>query len=185
MKDVRDVPGTAPRIALVKAVLAVVQDDAPKAVEIASDGLLNHPEELALFLPLLQEILLTTGQFSRTVPILERACQSESAPPSMWVDLALLYEKVGDRDRALRFLETKAGRPAFTPDAAAPYLRQLVGDDGDTDFARLWRMLAMPVPPRGWSCRDCGRRDERIRWFCPDCLAFHSYRAGEPDGPEA
>jgi len=185
VKDVREIPGTEPRAALVRAVLAVVQDDAPKAVEIASQGLLDHPAELGIFLPLLQEILLTTGQFSRTVPILERACQAENAPPSLWVDLALLYEKVGDRDRALRFLETKSGRPAFTPDASAPYLRQLVADAPDTDFARLWRMLAMPVPPRGWTCRACRRRDERVRWFCPACLGFHTYRPGPAPAAEA
>ena len=185
LKDVKNIEGTEPRVALVKAVSAVIQDDAPRAVELASDGLLNHPEELGIFLPLLQEILLGTGQFSRTVPILERSCQAENAPPSLWVDLALLYEKVGDRDKALRFLETKAGRPSFTPDAAAPYLRQLVADAPDTDFARLWRMLAMPVPPKGWTCTKCGRADERVRWFCPACLGFNTYRAGAPDGAEA
>ena len=185
IKDVKNIDGTEPRAALVRAILAVVQNDAPRAVELASEGLLNHPEELGIFLPLLQEILLGTGQFSRTVPILERSCQAENAPPSLWVDLALLYEKVGDRDKAMRFLETKAGRPSFTPDAAAPYLRQLVADAPDTDFARLWRMLAMPVAPRGWTCQDCGRKDERVRWFCPACRGFHTYLPGSPDTAEA
>ena len=70
-------------------------------------------------------------------------------------------------------------------DAAAPYLRQLVAAAPDTDFARLWRMLAMPVAPRGWTCQDCGREDERVRWFCPACRGFHTYLPGTPDTTEA
>jgi len=181
LKDVRGIPGTDPRTALVKAVLAVVQNDAAKAVTLASEGLLNHPQELAIFLPILQEILLGTGQFARTVPILERSCQSDDAPPSLWIDLALLYEKVGERGRALQFLESKSGRSNFTPDAAAPYLRQLVSDAPDADFARVWNMLSMPTTARGWTCTDCGRVDERVRWFCPSCLGFHTYCPGSPE----
>ncbi len=178
LKDVRNLPGTQSRSALVRAIMAAVANDAGAAVSIASDSLLDSPEELDVFLPLLQEVLLQSGQFARSLPILERACQTENAPPSLWIDLAMLYEKLGHRDKALRLLENKAGRKQFTPDAAAPYLKMLVDDVPDSDFAKVWKMLSMPSGPSGWGCRKCGRRDERIRWFCPSCLGFHTYGAG-------
>lgn len=178
LKDVKDIAGTQSRIALVRAIMAAVDNDAATAVSIASDSLLDSPEELDVFLPLLQEVLLQSGQFARSLPILERACQSENAPPSLWIDLAMLYEKLGNRDKALSLLETKAGRRRFTPDAAAPFLKMLVEDAPDTDFSKVWSMLNMPGGTEGWVCRDCGNREERIRWFCPSCQGFHTYSAG-------
>lgn len=180
LKDVKDIAGTHSRIALVRAIMAAVDNDAAAAVSIASDSLLDSPEELDIFLPLLQEVLLQSGQFARSLPILERACQAENAPPSLWVDLAMLYEKLGHRDKALRLLEGKAGRRRFTPDAAAPYLKMLVEDIQDSDFSTVWGMLSMPQGPEGWVCRQCGRQEERIRWFCPGCQGFHTYEPGSP-----
>jgi lipopolysaccharide biosynthesis regulator YciM len=180
VKDLKDIAGTRSRIALVRAIMAAVDNDAATAVSIASDSLLDSPEELDVFLPLLQEVLLQSGQFARSLPILERACQAENAPPSLWIDLAMLYEKLGHRDKAFRLLENKAGRRRFTPDAAAPFLKMLVEDVPDADFSKVWRMLSMPVGPEGWVCRQCGNREERIRWFCPSCQGFHTYCAGSP-----
>ena len=178
LKDVKNIAGAQSRVALVRAIMAAVANDAATAVSIASDSLLNSPEELDVFLPLLQEVLLRSGQFARSLPILERACQTENAPPSLWIDLAMLYEKLGDRDKALRLLESKSGDSQFTPNAAAPYLKMLVEDAPGSDFGRVWHMLSMPTGPEGWICRQCGRREERIRWFCPSCQGFHTYCAG-------
>ena len=175
LKDVKDIAATASRSALIRAIIAAVENDAEAAVSIASDSLLDSPAELDIFLPLLQEVLLQSGHFSRTLPILERACQAEDSPPSLWVSLAMLYEKLGDRDKALSLLASKAGQRQFTPDAAAPYLKMLVAEARGTALAKVWRMLSMPTGPQGWACRSCGRRDERIRWFCPACLEFHTY----------
>lgn len=180
LKDVRNIAGTASRSALVRAILAAVQNDAATAVSIASDSLLDSPEELDIFLPLLQEVLLQSGQFARSLPILERACQSENAPPSLWIDLALLYEKLGHRDKALRMLAGKSGSRNFTPDAAAPYLKMLTTDAQDTDFAKVWSMLSMPRGAQGWMCRDCGHQQERIGWFCPSCHGFQTFMPGKP-----
>ena len=83
-----------------------------------------------------------------------------------------------DREKALRLLENKAGSKRFTPDAAAPYLKMLVADVPDSDFAKVWRNLSTPQGPDGWVCRKCDRRDDRIRWFCPSCLGFHTYAPG-------
>jgi lipopolysaccharide biosynthesis regulator YciM len=179
LKDVRNIAGTGPRSALVRAVAAAVENDATTAASIASDSLLDSPAELDVFLPLLQEVLLQSGQFSRSLPILERACQAENAPPSLWVDLAMLYEKLGSRDQALRMLDGKAGRGNFTPDAAAPYLKMLVADAPETDFAKVWSMLSMPRGPAGWVCHDCGLEAERVRWFCPSCGGFQTYQPGK------
>jgi lipopolysaccharide biosynthesis regulator YciM len=178
LKDLKNIAGAQSRIALVRAIMAAVENDAAKAVSIASDSLLNSLEELDVFLPLLQEVLLQSGQFARSLPILERACQAGNAPPSLWIDLAMLYEKLGHRDKALRLLESKSGRRRFTPDSAAPYLKMLVEDSPGSDFGKVWHMLSMPSGPEGWICRQCGQRSERIRWFCPACQGFHTYCAG-------
>ena len=75
-------------------------------------------------------------------------------------------------------LTLKAGQPDLTPNVAAPYLRMLVRDNPDTAFARTWKYLQMPKPPVDWVCGTCGRADERVRWFCPDCRSFRSHRRG-------
>ena len=134
---------------------------------------------LAVFLPVLQDVLLRSGQYARTIPILERACQSENAPPSLWIDLALLYEKLGEREKALRFLESKAGRGNFTPNAAAPLLRLLAIDAPASDLTEVWNMLNMPAPARGWACGKCGRLENGIRWFCPGCLRFNTFHPSQ------
>ncbi len=175
LKDVEKIPAAATRSALVRAVLAAVTDDAQQAVTVTSEELLDNPEELAIVLPLLQDVLLRTGQYARTIPILERACQAENAPPRLWISLALLYEKLDQRPKALRLLEAKAGRPAFTPDAAEPYLRVLMREAKGTDVARVWPLLARPARPGSWTCAACGRREERVRWFCESCRAFDSF----------
>lgn len=185
LKDVEKIPEAAIRAALVRAVLAAVTDDAHEAVTVATEELLDSPEELAIFLPLLQDMLLRTGQYARTIPILERACQSETAPPRLWISLALLYEKLDQRPKALRLLEAKAGRPNFTPDAAEPYLRVLMREAKGTDAARVWSLLARPARPGSWTCAACGRREEQVRWFCDDCRAFDSFtrdRRGRREG---
>ena len=137
--------------------------------------MLENPAELSIFLPLLQEVLLGTGQYARTIPILERACQAEKAPASLWVDLAMLYEKVDQREKALAFLETKTGRAHFTPDAAAPYLKLLMADVAGSDVARTWGMLTMPTAPDGWVCSACEHRAEHVRWYCPECGSFDTF----------
>ncbi len=176
LKDVDRIPEATIRASLVRAVLAAVSDDAHQAVTVTSEELLDNPEELSIFLPLLQDVLLRTGQYARTIPILERACQAENAPPSLWVSLALLYEKLDQRTKALRLLEAKAGRANFTPDAAAPYLRVLMREAKGTDAAKVWSMLARPTSrPGSWTCSACGRREDRVRWFCDGCRAFDSF----------
>lgn len=177
LKDVKNVPGARSRAALVTAILAAVENDAATAVTIASEQLLDDPQELGIFLPLLQEVLLGTGQYARTIPILERACQAENAPASLWVDLAMLYEKVDQRDKALSLLATKAGNARLTPDAAAPYLKMLMADVPDSDAARTWDLLTMPAAPDGWVCTLCAHRAEHVRWFCPACGGFDTYEA--------
>ncbi len=178
LKDVAKNPAATARIALVRAVLAAVEGDAARALTVASEELLDSPQELAVFLPLLQDVLLETGQFARTVPILERACQSEHAPPRLWINLALLYEKLDQREKALRLLEAKSGNPGLTPDAAAPYLRHLAREIPDTDMGRAWNQLAMPKPPSVWTCAACGHVASGVRWFCPSCRAFETFRTG-------
>ena len=179
LRDVQKMEIAQTRATLVQAMLAAASQDATAALTLAADGLLDSPEELAVFLPVLQDVLLQSGQYSRTIPILERACQSENAPPSLWIDLALLYEKLGEREKALRLLESKTGRGNFTPNAAAPFLRLLASDAPASDFAEVWGMLNMPAPARGWACASCGRLENGIRWFCPGCLDFDSFRPSQ------
>lgn len=174
-RDVQKMPAAQHRVGLVAALLAAAEQDTARAVELASSGLLADSAELELFLPVLRDLLLESGQFSRTIPILERACQGENSPPSLWISLALLYEKVGQRDQALRLLESKARRPGFTPDVAAPFLRKLAAEAKNTDFYRVWEFLALPRPIANWTCSSCGRREKNLRWFCPACRGFDTY----------
>ncbi len=178
LRDVEKIPDAAARAALVRAILAAHEDDPAAAVTEAAENLLDQPHELGIVLPLLQEALLRGGQFARTIPILERACQAENAPPSLWIQLALLYEKLDQRDRALQLLEAKADQGVLTPDVAAPFLRRLVRQAGKTDFARAWATLSPPKAPTTWACCDCGRGDKHIRWYCPGCGGFDTYRLG-------
>lgn len=178
LRDVENMPETGSRAALVRAILAARADDAAGALTEAAENLLDHPEELDIFLPMLQDALLRGGQFTRTIPLLETACLADNAPPSFAINLAILYEKLDQRDNAMRVLQTKAGQPDLTPNVAAPYLRMLVRDHPAAPFARVWKLLQMPQPPVDWVCDRCGRADPRVRWFCPDCLSFRSHRRG-------
>lgn len=176
LRDVEKLDIARARATLVRAMLAAADHDPAEALTLAADGLLDNPEELAVFLPVLQDVLLRSGQYARTIPILERACQSENAPPSLWIDLALLYEKLGDREKALRLLESKSDRGNFTPNAAAPLLRLLAKDAPASDFLEVWNLLNMPAPARGWTCTQCHRLENGVRWFCPSCLGFNTFR---------
>ncbi len=184
LKDVKGIPVAVSRQNLVRAMLAAADNNPAEALTVAAENLLESPHELSLFLPMLQHVLLESGQYSRTVPVLERACQAEHAPPSLWIDLALLYEKLGERPKALRLLESKTGRGDFTPNEAAPYLRLLVKDNPDADFSRIWQVLDMPTETQSWYCSECGHQEKNIRWFCEQCHAFDSFLPG-PDKAEA
>jgi len=184
LKDVKKIPEAHSRFILVQAMLAASDNNPADALTLASEELLESPDELAIFLPMLQHVLLESGQYSRTVPILERACQAEHAPPSLWIDLALLYEKLGHRDKALRLLDSKSGSPGFNPDTAAPYLKLLAGEAAGTDLAKVWNTLEMPSEIHDWKCSNCGNHDHGIRWFCPQCHKFETYQA-QPRNSEA
>ncbi len=175
LSQARDLPEARGRSLLVRAVVAARAQAPEDAVAAATEGLRDYPSEMAPVLPILQEALLETGQFAKAIPILETACQTESSPPALWVALALLYEKTGRRNDAIGVLETKQGDPRLTPDAAAPYLRQLASVTPEAPFNRLWRVLTMPPQARGWACRTCGRQERELRWFCPDCRSFDSF----------
>ncbi len=175
LKDVAKLPAATGRAAYVAALIAAREGDATGAVTRATEGLLASPDELTLFLPTLEEVLLESGQYAKTLPLLEDACRSEDSPPSLWISLALLYEKLGRRDKALRMLEGKADDPRFTPDRAAPYLKILAREEPATDFSKVWNLLAAPDGPVSWVCAACGHREETVHWFCPACNRFDSF----------
>ncbi|MBU8869810.1 MAG: hypothetical protein KOO60_02935 [Gemmatimonadales bacterium] len=175
LKDVTRFPEARPRINLVRALMAATSGDATGALALGAEGLLDSPRELAVFLPVLQNVLLESGQYARSIPLLENACQAENAPASLWVDLALLYEKLDQRDSTLRLLESKSGRSDFTPNVAAPILRHLFSEGPDTDARKVWDMLSIPPREHLWICSSCEVLSDRIRWFCPQCLDFDSY----------
>ena len=174
----RGLAPAAGRTLLVRAMLAAADHDADGAVAAVADGLANHPAEMAPALHLLEGVLLETGRFTRVVPILETACGDESAPPSLWMALARLYEKLDRRADALRLLSSKRGDPRLTPDAAAPYLGLLTSEHPDAAFTRVWNTLGVPGLQHGLQCAVCGRRESEIRWFCPDCLSPDSFVPG-------
>lgn len=177
LKDVRQIPATEVRRYLVEAMLAAACNDAGEAMDVVSRGLLDSPQELEIFLPVLQEVLLMTGQFARSIPILERACQSENAPASLWITLGLLYEKLDMRDKTLALLQSKAGHEGFTPDVAAPLFKILAAEAPSTDFAKVWKMLSLPTNAHPWTCCNCGHIRPQVGWFCSQCHAFDSFGA--------
>lgn len=181
-RDVEKLPAARERAGLVAALLAAAEKDTAEAVELASSELLADSTELELFLPTLRDLLLESGQFSRAIPILERACQGEGAPPSLWISLALLYEKIGERDQALRLIESKSGQPGLTPNVAAPFLNKLTDEARGSDFQRVWQHLTLPRPASSWVCGTCGRREKNLRWFCPQCRGFDTYTLTRPAG---
>lgn len=175
LKDVRNIEGTAVRISLIEAMLAAANNDAGEAMDVVSKGLLDSPRELQIFLPVLQEVLLMTGQFARSIPILERACQSENAPASLWITLCLLYEKLEMREKTLALLQNKAGHEDLTPDVAAPLLRIFAAEAPETEISKMWKILSKPVRTKAWSCCHCGHEQEQVGWFCPQCQSFDSF----------
>jgi lipopolysaccharide biosynthesis regulator YciM len=171
----RGLPRAAGRAHLVQALVAAHDRDPDAAVKAVAAGLAEHPAEMAPVLPQLEAVLLDTGRFTRVVPILEAACADATAPPELWMALARLYEKLDRRDDALRLLGGKRGDPRLTPDAAAPYLRLLTAEVPDAAFTRVWNLLGDPDAHDGHVCAVCGRHEDDVRWFCPDCLSADTF----------
>ncbi len=178
LKDVPDDGPYAARVAHVRSLARLADGEPEQAAEIATAGLLEAPEESELLLPILQKSLLESGRYERTIPILESACQSDRAPASLWIALALLHEKVGDREMAIRLLEGKAGDQRLTLAAAAPFLRILVHDLPDCDFTRIWSAIHTRTGPVQWHCSDCSGSWSEVHWFCPDCRSFDTIEPG-------
>jgi lipopolysaccharide biosynthesis regulator YciM len=176
----KEIPATGPAAAkstYVQALLAAQEGDASAAITAAASGLMETPEEMVLFLPTLQEALLQSGHYARSLPILETACQAETSPPELWLSLALLYDKLGRREDAIGLLELKQNDPRLTPNVAAPLLKLLSKDSPDPDFVRVWRTLHQSATAAvSWRCRKCGTRQVDVRWFCPVCHGFDTYR---------
>ena len=168
-------PAAAGRVMLLRALLAAVERDPHHAVNAVSEGLARFPAEMAPALHLLEKVLLDTGRFTMVIPILEEACQKDEAPPALWMALARLYEKLDRRDDALRLLAGKRGDRRLTPDAAAPYLRLLTAEHPEAAFSKVWNLLSAPGAAPNQRCRQCGRREADIRWFCPSCLSPDSF----------
>ena len=169
-------PDLAPWPAYVEATADEATGDHAKAVEAATRGMHDAPAWAALFLPVLQSSLLATGRYERVVPILESASRDPAAPPSLWIAQAMLHEKVGQREQAVRLLVEKAGDPRLTPALAAPLLRILVRDLPDCDFTRVWSALHLPRELLRWQCEACGHVLEEIHLCCPHCRAVGRIR---------
>lgn len=176
--DVAKLPSAGARPALIKALIAAARGDVSESLKVASESLLDSPVEMDVFLPALQDVLLQAGQYARSIPILEQACQSDKAPPTLWISLAMLYEKLGHRDKVLRLMDAKAGSPGLTPDVAAPLLRLLADEYSNADFSRVWSKLVMPAKPTTWTCCNCGHRQDTLGWFCRACYSFDTFNPG-------
>lgn len=169
LNHTRGLAEAAGRSYLIRALLAAHDDDPDGVVRSIETGLSSHPLEMAPALPLIEGLLAEAGHFLRVVPILEEACRRDDSPPSLWIALARLYEKLDRRDDALRLLGGKRGDPRLTPDNAAPYLRLLTAGHPEAPFTRVWNLLTDPLRDRCFVCEGCGRVEPDIRWFCPDC----------------
>lgn len=175
LAGVKGLPEAAGRSYLVKALIAAHERDGDQAVRSIEKGLVDHPADMAPALRTIEGVLADAGHFLRVVPILEEACRKEEAPPQLWMALARLYEKLDRREDAIRLLAGRRGDPRLTPDAAAPYLRLLTAGAPEAGFTRVWNVLGDPVSERRFVCSSCGRREQEIRWFCPDCGAHDAF----------
>jgi lipopolysaccharide biosynthesis regulator YciM len=176
LKDIPRASSAKTKVTYVRALIAAHEGNAEKAIATATEGLLESPLEMTLFLPTLQEALLDSGQYTRSLTILESACQDESAPPSLWIALALLYEKLDRREDAIGLIERKAHDARLTPNAAAPFLKLLASEQTGSDLGRVWQSLHVPAAlSTEWICHECDAKRTDIRWFCPDCFAFNSF----------
>jgi len=175
LSHVRGLDEAAGRGLLIRALLAAHDHDPDGVVRSIEKGLASYPLEMAPALPLIEGLLAEAGHFLRVVPILEEACRRDDSPPSLWIALARLYEKLDRRDDALRLLSSKRGDPRLTPDNAAPYLRLLTAGHADAPFTRVWNLLTDPLRDRCFVCEGCGRVEPEIRWFCPDCGRHDSF----------
>ncbi|MFH1845043.1 MAG: tetratricopeptide repeat protein [bacterium] len=184
LKQVPETEKTATGRIYIRILAALLEHDFEATVTAATEGLLHDPTAADLFLPPLQEALLQSGHYTRTIPILESVCERETAPASLWVALALLYEKIGDRESAVRLLVNKADDRQLTPDLTAPYLDLLVKELPESPFRRIWQGLVLPEKASGWVCNRCGDATEDIRWFCRICHATGSFVAGRTGGDE-
>jgi len=156
----------------IEAHSALVEQDFEKCAEISTEGLLHNPNHGDLFFPLLEKALLSSGRYERTIPILETACHNDSAPASLIVALAILYDKVGDRERAVRLLSNKSGDPQFTPVAVAPFLKLLVNDLPPSDFTCVWESIYISPDNLSWQCSECDKAYNTKRWYCSSCNSF-------------
>lgn len=157
---------------VIESQAALVEQDFESCAAISTEGLLNNPAHGDLFFPLLEKALLSSGRYERTIPILESACQHDSAPASLIVALAILYDKVGDRERAVRLLSNKSGDPQFTPVAVAPFLKLLVNDLPPSDFTCVWESIYLSPENLNWQCTECGKPYKSKRWYCSSCNNF-------------
>ncbi len=171
VRPFRDDADVRPWALYAEALAAEQMGDHEKAVAAATTGMHDAPAWSDLYLPILQSALLATGRYERVVPILESASRAPDAPPSLWIAQAMLHEKVGQRELAVRLLEEKAADPRLTPALAAPLLRILVQDLPDCDFTRVWSALHLPEALHVWRCRACDARYDQVRLFCPRCQA--------------
>ena len=150
LKDVKNIAGTAPAVALVRAILAAVQNDAAAAVTIASDSLLDSPEELDVFLPLLQDVLLAVGSVRphhahpRTgLPVRKRPALAVDRPGPALREAGAAGQgaaSAGEQGRPRQF-HARCRRSLSA--RCWPTMSRT------RDFAKVWAMLSMPRPHRG------------------------------------
>ncbi len=178
---VRTVPSAssaAKHIPLIQACIQASRGDVNKAMDISAAGLMDSPQSQMAFHEYLRQVLLASGQFDRSIPLLERVCQGPQVPVALILELALLYEKTGRRDQAVELLKNKHDRKDLTPNAVSPFLSVLVRDAGDETFAAVWSALEHPLASTRWHCSACDYSAERLSWFCPRCYGFGPFVSG-------
>lgn len=183
LNDVAGIAAAASRAACVRALLAARSGDAAAALAEVTGDMLESSAELALIWPDLEQVLLDAGQYERLVPVLESACATADVPVHLRIALALLYEKLGERSKAVRLLTEPRDDDHLTPDTAAPYLRVLIAARAWSELQAIWPALARPAilaRVARWRCPNCAHEENEVRWFCPECRAFVTYRPVRP-----
>ncbi len=160
---------------LVEAIIQVARGQLNLALETAAIGMGDQPKLQVAFHHFLREQLLENGQFARAIPLLEKICEGDSVPMVLIMELVMLYEKTGQRQKALDLIQNKQGLEEFTPNATAAFLSVLIREFGRGDLEIVWNSCKLPAPQAGWHCPGCGQNSPRLSWFCPRCFSFQTF----------
>ena len=125
---------------------------------------------------MLEKSLYESGRFQELERILNRLIQRYSDQPSLYLALASLYEKKGERDSAIRLIEDEKGLLSDHPPAGIR-LASLFLQKGDSESA-LGTLQSIGIREKKdiiYCCSSCGNISAAPLTYCDNCSTFDSF----------